>query len=63
VGVAGVEAECDRPLGSLEHAGSTFDRPVAGEGPLVEVQRGRRRVGVRLVESGRPGYARFLPCS
>ena len=41
-----------RPSARVEHAGPPFDRPVAGERPLVEAERVRRRVGARLVERG-----------
>ena len=45
-----MEAEDDPPIGLVQHAGPTLDRPVAGERPLVEPQRIRGDVGARLVE-------------
>jgi hypothetical protein len=52
VDVAGVEAEGDSPIGPVQRARPPLDRPVAGERPLVELQRIRGEVGARLV--GRP---------
>src|SRR2546421_4615164 len=58
--VAGVEAERDPPVGSVQHACSPLDRPVPGESRPVELQGFRRDVGARLVERGPTGRRKVL---
>ena len=50
VDVASVKAEGDPSVRAVEHAGTAFDRPLAGERPLVEPERLRLRVRPGLVE-------------
>src|SRR6185369_3775301 len=50
VRVARVEAEGDAAVRLLEHDALALDRPVAGEGPLVEAEALGERVAAGLVE-------------
>ena len=50
VDVAGVEAEEDSAAGAVENTRPTLDRPIPGEGPMVQIQPVGREVVVGLVE-------------
>src|ERR1700730_3750130 len=58
--VVGREAERDRSVGSVQHAGPALDRPVPGESPLVEPERVWRDVRSRLVERDTTGRREVL---
>ena len=53
--VARVEPEGDAPAGLVEHDVLRPDRPLAGEGPVVEAQALGELVGAAFVERGAVG--------
>ena len=50
--VAGVEAVGDAPAGLVKHDVLTPDRPLAGEGPVVDAQALGKLVGAAFVDRG-----------
>ena len=56
--VARVEPVGDAPAGLVEHDVLTPDRPLAGEGPVVEAQALGELVGAAFVERGAAGDAK-----
>src|SRR6185312_9783602 len=57
--VAGVEAVRDATAGPVEYDALTPDRPLAGEGPVVEAQPLEKGVGAAVVEALAAGVAQI----
>src|SRR5215469_2290472 len=60
VQVAGVEAVRDPPAGLVQRGGLFLQRPVSGQGPVIEPQFRRDRVGVPLAWHGAAGGREVL---
>ena len=58
--IAGVEAVRDPPIGVVQHDCLTSHGPIAGEGPVVELQLVRGNVDVPLIHSCATGRREVL---
>jgi hypothetical protein len=57
--VTGVKPVCDPTVGLVQHGGLFADRPVARQGPLIELQSCGAGVGAGLSDIAPPGDAKF----